>query len=299
MRFFMSGFRNVSRLVCSVLSAVALTIAVGSTASAASAASTTDRPSAVSSGWNDYDCKPSAAHPRPVVLVHGTLGNSVDNWLVMAPYLVKRGYCVFSLDYGKLPGVPVFYGLGPIAKSAEELSVFVDKVRAATGVDKVDMVGHSQGGMMPRYYINFLGGADKVNHLIGLAPSSHGTTMMGLTKLMDAVPGARKALGGMAPGLTDQALGSDFLKRLNASPDTMPGVEYSVIATKYDQVVTPHGTNFLSGPNVRNIMLQDLCALDLSEHISIGSIDRIVVHKVANLLDPANAEPTTCASVVS
>ncbi|WP_223268521.1 esterase/lipase family protein [Streptosporangium nondiastaticum] len=268
-------------------------MAIGSTASAA------DRPATVSSGWNDFSCKPSAAHPRPVVLVHGTLGNATDNWLVMAPYLVKRGYCVFSLDYGKLPGVPVFYGLGPIDKSAEELSAYVDKVRAATGADKVDMVGHSQGGMMPRYYINFLGGASKVNHLIGLAPSSHGTTMMGLTKLMDSVPGARKALGGMAQGLTDQALGSDFLNRLNASPDTMPGVEYSVIATKYDQVVTPHGTNFLSGPNVRNVMLQDLCPVDFSEHISIGSVDRIVVHWVAGRLDPANAEPTTCASVLS
>ncbi|MFI9203842.1 esterase/lipase family protein [Streptomyces sp. NPDC053048] len=289
----MSGIRRSFRLACSVLSALALLLAVGSAASAA------DRPATVSSGWNDFTCKPSAAHPRPVVLVHGTLGNSVDNWLVMAPYLVKRGYCVFSLDYGKLPGVPVLYGLGPIAKSAEELSVFVDKVRESTGVEKVDMVGHSQGGMMPRYYINFLGGAGKVNHLIGLAPSSHGTTMMGLTKLMDSVPGARKALGGMAQGLTDQALGSEFLKRLNSVPDTMPGVEYSVIATKYDQIVTPHGTNFLSGPNVRNILLQDLCPLDLSEHIAIGSIDRIVVHKVAGLLDPANAEPTTCKSVLS
>ncbi|MGK5548074.1 esterase/lipase family protein [Streptomyces sp. URMC 127] len=288
--------RKLFRPLFAFLSALALILGVGSTASAAAAA---DRPSTVSSGWNDFSCKPSAAHPRPVVLVHGTLGNSVDNWLVMAPYLVKRGYCVFSLDYGKLRGVPVLYGLGPIDKSAEELAVFVDKVRAATGVDKVDMVGHSQGGMMPRYYINFLGGASKVNHLIGLAPSSHGTTMMGLTKLMDSVPGARKALGGMAQGLTDQAIGSDFLKKLNSSPDTMPGVEYSVIATKYDQVVTPHGTNFLAGPNVRNVMLQDLCPLDFSEHIAIGSVDRIVVHWVANLLDPANAEPTTCASVVS
>ncbi|CAM5557504.1 esterase/lipase family protein [Streptomyces abikoensis] len=292
----MSENRKFFRPLFAFLSALALILGVGSTASAAAAA---DRPATVSSGWNDFSCKPSAAHPRPVVLVHGTLGNSVDNWLVMAPYLVKRGYCVFSLDYGKLPGVPVLYGLGPIAKSAEELAVFVDKVRAATGVDKVDMVGHSQGGMMPRYYINFLGGASKVNHLIGLAPSSHGTTMMGLTKLMDSVPGARKALGGMAQGLTDQALGSDFLKKLNSSPDTMPGVEYSVIATKYDQVVTPHGTNFLTGPNVRNVMLQDLCPLDLSEHIAIGSVDRIVVHWVANLLDPAHAEPTTCASVIS
>src|SRR5947209_5897108 len=76
---------------------------------------------APSSGWNDYSCKPSADHPRPVVLVHGTLANSVDNWLALAPYLEDRGYCVFSFDYGQLSGVPVFYGLGPIDKSAEQL----------------------------------------------------------------------------------------------------------------------------------------------------------------------------------
>ncbi|MEW2032009.1 alpha/beta fold hydrolase [Streptomyces roseifaciens] len=253
---------------------------------------------AVSSGWNDYSCKPSAAHPRPVVLVHGTLGNSWDNWLVLAPYLKNRGYCVFSLDYGKLPGVPAFYGLGPIAKSAEELSAYVDKVRGATGADKVDIVGHSQGGAMPRYYLNFLGGKDKVNSLTGIAPNNHGTTMSGLVTLMDKIPGARKALGGMTPGLTDQAIGSDYLKRMNSVPDTVPGVRYTVIATKYDEVVTPYTSGYLTGPDVRNILLQDLCAVDLSEHIAIGTVDRIVAHEVANALDPEHATPTTCASVI-
>ncbi|MEH6379221.1 alpha/beta fold hydrolase [Streptomyces sp. KLMMK] len=262
-------------------------------ARAAAAAGTT-----VSSGWNDYSCKPSAAHPRPVVLVHGTLGNSWDNWLVLAPYLKNRGYCVFSLDYGKLPGVPVFYGLGPIAKSAEELSAYVDKVREATGADKVDIVGHSQGGAMPRYYLNFLGGKDKVNSLTGIAPNNHGTTLSGLVTLMDKIPGARKALGGLTPGLTDQAIGSDYLKRMNSVPDTVPGVRYTVIATKYDEVVTPYTSGYLSGPGVRNILLQDLCAVDLSEHIAIGTIDRIVAHEVANALDPEHATPTTCASVI-
>ncbi|GAA2932476.1 hypothetical protein GCM10020221_30310 [Streptomyces thioluteus] len=64
-----------------------------------------------------------------------------------------------------------------MAKSAEQLSAYVDRVRAATGAGKVDLVGHSQGGMMPRYYLDFLGGGPKVNSLTGLAPSSHGTTL--------------------------------------------------------------------------------------------------------------------------
>ncbi|MBH1936583.1 alpha/beta fold hydrolase [Streptomyces sp. AV19] len=265
---------------------------------AATAAPAAER--TVGSGWNDYSCKPSSAHPRPVVLVHGTLGNSVDNWLGLAPYLVNRGYCVFSLDYGQLPGVPpVFNGLGPVAKSAEQLSAYVDRVRAATGAAKVDLVGHSQGGMMPRYYLNFLGGGPKTASLTGLAPSSHGTTLSGLTKLMDKIPGAREAIHGVTPGLTDQALGSDFLKRLNSRPDTVPGVRYTVVATRYDEVVTPWRSAFLSGPNVRNVVLQERCGADLSEHLAIGLVDRVAFHEVANTLDPAHATPSSCASVVT
>ncbi|GAA2932485.1 hypothetical protein GCM10020221_30320 [Streptomyces thioluteus] len=79
----------------------------------------------------------------------------------------------------------------------------------------------------------------------------------------------------------------------------MPGVGYTTIVTRYDEVVTPYRTQFLSGPKVRNVLIQDLCAVDLSEHLTIGTIDRIAFHEVANALDPANATPTTCASAVT
>ncbi|MFF2194010.1 esterase/lipase family protein [Streptomyces sp. NPDC058157] len=253
--------------------------------------------SAPSSGWNNWSCKPSAEHPRPVVLVHGTFGNSVDNWLGFAPYLVHRGYCVYSLDYGQLPGVPLFNGLGPIATSAGQLDTFVDKVLASTGAPKADLVGHSQGGMMPRYYLKFLGGAAKVNTLVGLAPDNHGTTLSGLTQLLPYFPGAADLISTATPGLADQIVGSPFQQKLNAGGDTVPGVSYTVIATKYDEVVTPYRSGFLDGPNVRNVVLQDLCPLDLSEHVAIGLTDRIAWHEAVNALDPAHAERTTCASV--
>lgn len=176
----------------------ALLLAISATAVPAATASASAS-TASSSGWNDYDCKPSAAHPRPVVLVHGTLGNSVDNWLGLAPYLKHRGYCVFSLDYGQLPGVPFFHALGPIDKSAEQLSAHIDKVLAATGATKADVVGHSQGGMMPRYYLKFLGGAAKVNALVGIAPNNHGTTLAGLTNLLPFFPGAEDLLTAATP----------------------------------------------------------------------------------------------------
>ena len=251
------------------------------------------------SGWNDYSCKPSAAHPRPVVLVHGTFANSVDNWLALAPYLENRDYCVFSFDYGQLSGVPLFYGLGPIDKSAEQLKTFVDKVLAATGATETDLVGHSQGGLMPRYYLKFLGGAAKVNALVGIAPDNHGTTLSGLTNLLPYFPGVGDFLTTNTPALADQVVGSAFLTKLNAGGDTVPGVKYTVLATKYDEVVTPYQSQFLSGSGVHNVLLQDLCPLDLSEHVAIGLFDRIAFHEVANALDPAHSTPTTCASALS
>ncbi|ESQ02322.1 alpha/beta fold hydrolase [Streptomyces sp. CHA1] len=280
------------------LAALALTAAAVLTPAATASAAPTAQ-AAASSGWNDYSCKPSAAHPRPVVLVHGTFANSVDNWLVLAPYLVNRGYCVFSLDYGQLPGVPFIHGLGPIDKSAEQLRDFVDKVLAATGAPEADLVGHSQGGMMPRHYLKFLGGADKVNALVGIAPDNHGTTLLGLTKLLPHFPGAEKFLNDKTPALADQIAGSPFLTRLNEGGDTVPGVQYTVIATRYDQVVTPYRSQYLDGPNVRNVLVQDLCPVDISEHVAIGTIDRIAFHEVANALDPANATPTNCGSVIN
>lgn len=279
------------------LAALLLTAAVAVVpATAAQAAPTAAAPS---SGWNDYSCKPSTAHPRPVVLVHGTFANSVDNWLFLAPYLTDRGYCVFSLDYGQLPGVPFFHALGPIDKSAEQLSAFVDKVLAATGAGKADLVGHSQGGMMPRYYLKFLGGAPKVNALVGIAPNNHGTTLSGLANLLPYFPGAGDLLNAATPALAQQVAGSDFMERLNAGGDTVPGVRYTVIATKYDEVVTPYRTQFLSGSSVKNVLIQDKCVLDLSEHALVGLTDRIAFHEVANALDPARATPTTCASAIS
>ncbi|MFF8644472.1 esterase/lipase family protein [Streptomyces sp. NPDC015345] len=279
--------------------AAALLITGAATTLAPAATADTTPPAAtasVSRGWNDYDCEPSAAHPRPVVLVHGTFGNSVDNWLVLAPYLVARGYCVYSLDYGQLEGVPFFHGLGPIEKSAEQLDGFVDKVLASTGAKEADLVGHSQGGMMPRHYLKFLGGADKVNALIGLAPDNHGTTLLGLTRLLPYFPGVEDLLTTKTPALADQVAGSPFLTKLNAGGDTVPGVRYTVIATKYDEVVTPYRSQFLDGPGVRNVTVQDLCRADVSEHVAVGILDCVAHHEVANALDPAHATPSTCLS---
>ena len=143
-------------------------------------------------------CEPTAQHPYPVVLVHGTVEDLGSNWVTLAPLLANSGYCVYALNYGEgLLSLGRVDGIGDIAHSAQELASFVNSVLAKTGASKVDIVGHSQGGMMPNYFIKFLGGASKVHTLVGLAPSNHGTTIDGLKTLLSVFP-VNALLGGLS-----------------------------------------------------------------------------------------------------
>lgn len=183
-----------------------------------------------------------------------------DSWSIAAPALERLGYCVFALDYGNgaLAGVN---GVGDIPRSARQLSTFVARVRAATGAAKVSIVGHSQGGMMPRYYAKLLGGAARIDDLVGLSPSSHGTT----------IPLAGPS-GIFCPACAQQVAGSDFMRTLNAGDETPPAVSYSVIETRNDEVVTPYQSEFLPATpdgRVRNVLLQDACPGDLTDHVGI------------------------------
>jgi alpha/beta hydrolase fold len=248
------------------------------------------------------NCKPTAAHPYPVVLVHATLADEGSNWVTLAPLLANEGYCVYAFNYGEtaasFPIIPFITpgridGLGHIEKSAEELSSFVNKVLSKSGASKVDLVGHSQGGMMPNYYLKFLGGASKVNVLVGLAPSNHGTTLSGVTKLLEVFPFASEFTTGLlellgAPSLPEQEETSAFIKKLfGPGEPVVAGVRYAVIETEHDEVVTPYKHAFLSGTNVTNITIQSQCPSDPVAHI--GMFDDSP--SLQNVLNQLSASP--------
>jgi triacylglycerol esterase/lipase EstA (alpha/beta hydrolase family) len=255
-------------------------------------------PSASPPGANNWSCKPSAAHPRPVILVHGTFENMSGSWQALSPLLYDHGYCVFALNYGSYEGSGQFgiYATGGIAQSAEQLASFVTQVLAATGARKVDLVGHSQGGMMPRYYLRFQGGAKTVHTLVGLSPSNHGTTLDGIFTLANLL-GVGSAFGFHCPACEQQEAGSAFLAKLNAGGDTVPGVSYTVIQSANDEVVTPYTSAFLSGSKVTNILLQSQCPLDQGEHLSMP-YDHIADADVLNALDPAHPVTPACTPVL-
>lgn len=210
---------------------------------------------------NNWDCQPSAAHPIPVVVVHGTMGDSVSLLENLEAALLDAGYCVFALDYGNR-------GTGPIADSAAELSTFVDQVLAATDAPKVSFVGHSQGGMMPRYYLKYLGGQDKVDDLVGLAPSNHGTYHYLLTSLVQ----------GICPACAEQGNGSPFITDLNWGDETPGNISYTNVITSFDEVVVPSTSGYLWGwgDQVSNMKIQDYCPLTFVEHIGLpGNVTAI------------------------
>jgi triacylglycerol esterase/lipase EstA (alpha/beta hydrolase family) len=226
---------------------------------------------AAPAGANKH-CAPSAVHPYPVILTEGTFSSMYNSFGAISPDLVNNGYCVYAFNYGRTIPLTGFYAMGGVAASASKLSSEVKRVLSQTGARKVDIVGWSLGGVMPRYYINKLGGASKVNMLVGLAPPNYGTNVDGLVSLLTdygLLGVVTVLLSVTCRACVEQLHRSSFLKSLNQAP-TAPSVKYVVIETKRDDVVTPYTNAFLpAGPNVHNITLQQQCSHDASDHVSI------------------------------
>ena len=164
----------------------------------------------------------------------------------------------------------------------------MDRVLKSTHATQVDIVGHSQGGMMPAYYIKRLGGAPRVHTLVGLAPSNHGTSLDGLETLVERagmLQGIDAEWAFTAPSLVQQQVGSTFMTALFVDGDTVPGPGYVVIQTRRDKIVTPYTQAYLRGPKVRNVTIQDQCPEDGTGHMALP-FDGPAVQNVLNALGP-------------
>ncbi len=215
-------------------------------------------------GANDPKIKVTPEHPLPIILLNGTTATQGTNWSVGAPVLANAGYKVYTFNYGNItqnPNSPI-QATADIRQSGDELAAEVDRVLKETGAKKVILIGHSQGGgILPAYYINNLDGADKVSQVIGIAPSNHGTDFNGLVGLRDLPvlgPALFAIVDVFGPAFGQQTVGSEFQQEVYGNGDTRPGVMYTTIATRYDEIVTPYTQQALDGPNVTNIVIQDL-----------------------------------------
>ena len=281
------------------MAGAAIALAVGAVAAAAPAQA------AVPAGQgavNDYSCKPSAAHPDPVVMLHGTFATKDEDINFLADDLGRQGYCVFSLTYGAYDNFPFVGGLKPVAVSSVQIRDFILDVLSRTGAAKADIVGHSEGGLQSLYVTKLQGIANRIGRVVAIAPPTHGTSAAGLQKLSDAVltrpvfDGIVKTLG--IPVLSDEFPGGPAVAALNNGPIAQPGVAYTIITSKYDEIVTPPSTSFVTEPGVTNEYVQDSCRFDPVGHIG-EAYDLNVWHLVENALDPAHATPIKVCAVGS
>ena len=285
-----------TRLSRAALGALVMVVSLVGVAAPAGSVPAQVAPALLEDG-TDWSCRPSASHPNPVVMLHGLTGTSESNWAYLAPELVRSGYCVFTTTYGQtVPGAPLG-GMGPIAESAQEVADFVARVRAVTGAAEVDVVGHSEGGFIGLYLAKVLGLADRIGRVVALGPPTHGTTVSGITEFADAY-GVRPLLdlvlqiAGCA-ACVDAFPGSPTVRALTTGPIAQPGVEYTIVATRHDGVVTPPSTAFVPEPGVRNVYVQDVCPYDPVGHIGLA-LDPSVLNIVRNALASTPGAPVSC-----
>jgi pimeloyl-ACP methyl ester carboxylesterase len=279
---------------------------------------------------SDLPCHPSKAHPRPVVLVHGLAADQSDNWLALAPFLANHGYCVFSLTYGNNPSAPGYLtrigGLASMTKSARVLGRFVQHVRRITGAKKIDLLGHSEGGTMPDWYLKFDHGNRYVKHFVDLSGVLHGTTLFvagelySLAQQFGYVGASSSFFDAYCASCMQFLPTSPWMKKLDAPHPVatkheaatcgvdgvaVDGVKYTSIATRDDELVRPPTSDFIKAAcanrktriGVHNILIQKQCAQDQSDHLSVAA-DPNVARDILNALDPAHARRAHCQVVL-
>jgi triacylglycerol lipase len=202
--------------------------------------------------------------PRhPVVIVAGTSASGPIADVAYAPLATRLRNDGYRVTIWDLPNL----GLGDIAETARAFRHHVDAVLSSTGSDKVDLIGHSQGGLVARYYVKYLGGDETVDSLVSLAAPHYGTLEANIASFL---LGFGTCLG--AVSCQQMSVGSSFLAELNAGPDQIGEVRYTNLTTTLDQIVIPYTNGHLAtdGYN-RNVTVQTKCPLRLVAHITMAT----------------------------
>ncbi|WP_291415090.1 alpha/beta fold hydrolase [Actinophytocola sp.] len=197
----------------------------------------------------------AADRPDPVVIVNGTFGPAFF-YEPLAARLRADGNQVFIFELTDL-------GTGDIAATAADLAGFVSGVLSSTGATKVDLVGHSQGGLVARQYVKFLGGDSTVDSLVSLGAPHHGTAVANIADFF----GGGDCLGVVA--CQQMAVGSDFVNTLNAGDDTIGSVRYTNLYTALDELVRPVANAALDD-GATNVLIQSQCPFRVVAHVGLA-----------------------------
>jgi pimeloyl-ACP methyl ester carboxylesterase len=251
---------------------------------------------------NDFSCR-STTHPNPVVLFHGLGATYYEDLNLLESYLQTNDFCTFSITYGAYPEFPFVGGLQPIDESAAQLADFIQEVQTNTGASKVDLVGHSEGAFQSLYVPKFEGVAGIVDKVFAIAPPTHGTSFANLYTLTYAGGNLTNALAQVildtvgCDACTDLVDNGAAVQRLNDGPIAQAGVDYTILISRADELVTPPYKAFVNETGVRNIYVQDYCPDDPVGHIG-EAYDQNVWTLVLNTLSGSTAGPAPGACVL-
>jgi len=158
---------------------------------------------------------PARGPRHPVVLLHGFAMNRT-NWIWLGRRLARRGIGpLYATSY---------FSPQPVRRSAEHLARFIARVRERQGCERVDIVAHSLGGTVARYYIEHLGGAAHVGRLVTIGSPHRGTHI------------AR--LGAVIPSALESRIDSDFYAELGP-PVARAGLTYTSVWSRSDAIIEP------------------------------------------------------------
>lgn len=230
---------------------------------------------------DQYSCSPDIAiNPKlPILLIHGTTLSTATTWSwSWIPALTKAGrsWCTVEL---------VDKGMSDAQTSAERVAQAVIQTNRLSNGKKVQIVGHSQGALVPRISIRYFPEIRPlIEELVSLAGSHHGT--------LDAQ--AVCAVGRCAESIWQQRNNSNLISALNSGGlETFEGIDYTSLYSRYDQVVVPNfdsplgsASSKLRGEgNVNNVLLQDVCPLNLAEHLGMGTFDGLTYRLAMDALE--------------
>jgi hypothetical protein len=193
--------------------------------------------------------------------------------------------------------------LQDIQRSGEFLVHAIRTMHAAAG-RRIAVLGHSQGGMSMRWALRFWPDTRAmVDDVIGIAGSNHGT------EGVSCGGGFRTSC---PPAVWQQGADAKFIEALNSGAETFAGVSYTEIYSHTDEVVTPNTTPANSSSSLRtgageitNVATQQVCPLDVYEHLTVGTIDPVAYALVMDALghrgpaDPSRIGRAVCLRLVA
>lgn len=196
-----------------------------------------------------------AQHPTPVLYVHGINSRTIA-FRRNARLISSHGHWVWGYDYGKML-IPGLAGTGRIEEMVDELTTNVDTVLDRTGAEKINLVAHSQGGLLVKLFIAS-GGAARVERVVAMGANFHGTDLRGYARRVNPITGRNPKFWELvaSPSAVQQLAGSEWAQELATVPDTDPRVMYTSLYSRRDHVVTPIETSILEpvdGADVVNL----------------------------------------------